>query len=323
MEQFIYKSDQSKGNSLSYIHNTQQWVESVSKDRRLFWCRGPNQSLWDFLQLGIETTVKNYFLESSGKLGVAHSLAQERITAPFTLPPIFSIGVSGRPLFGTGMSRLTAEVMCGTPVNDLVMLCLVADPERAKQSFDLVKEIKTTDEFEELFNLSGIDYTITWEPNDDAGYRFINSIVSYSLYDRNSELSKHFIGLNDERLRFLKRFCTNHTDQKIVVNVYCNELHEKFFTKTDDLLDVRFFHQAPDEWCFSYGRLMGEFRREASPGDSKLHVWAFDVQEPVNLYILLMWASSQYYAYYTKNRKLVVFDNSGVSSIKEIPNLIK
>jgi len=323
MEKFIYRSDQTEGNSLSYLNDSEQWVECVTKDRQLFWCQGPKTRLWDIFQSNVQTIVKDHFLESSGKLGVAHSLAHERIAAPFTLPPIFSIDASGKPLLGTGMSRLTAEIMCGTPVKDLVMLCLVSGLELAKLLFDSVKEIKTTAEFEELFDLSGVDYTITWEPNADVGCRFINSIVSHSIYHRNSELSKYFIGVNDERLRFLKRFSANHPEQKILVNVYCNEAHKDFFTKTDNLLDVRFFYQPPHEWCFSYGRLMGEFRYDTTNKEPKLHVWAFDVQEPVNLYMLLMWASAQYYAYYTKNRKLVVFDNSNVTSIKEIPNLIK
>lgn len=320
MGKFVYSSDQKQGNNLIHYEDDQQWVEKVTQSGQLFWCQGPVQSMWEHLCIMAKNNVKNHFSETSGKLGVAIAVAQERVSTPFTLPPIFSITENGG-ILGTGVSRLTAELMCGTPREEIVMLCFVQNPDRAKLSFDTVEEINSTDDFEERFKLNRVDYQIVWEPHQEAGCYFVNTIVSHSVYDVYQETGKYFLGINGERLDFLRRFIRE--TEKIHVNIFCCQDQVKFFSYSKEIFNVDFFHQPAEEWGFSYGRLMGEFRHNLDDREPKLNIWAFDITETVDLQILLMWASRQHYAYYTKNRKLVVFDPSNVSSIKEIPNLIK
>jgi hypothetical protein len=323
VSRFEYHADQVTGDVFLYVDYNQQWVEKISQTVPLFWCKHPQPDLWDQLYSAVVNNIVDNFSASSGKLGVVQQLAEERLTAPFTLPPMFSLTENGTVTYGTGISRLAAEVMCATPIENLHMIIACADIQRVHSNFHEVKKITTTDEFEEIYNLKNIDYSIIWEIHELAKVRFINSIVRHSIYEIYQETDKYFIGANSQRLQFLDSFTKNRDTGQIEVNVYCVKDQEKFFTHSDSVFRVNFFHQRPDEWTFSYGRLMGEFRHSTQGKSVVLNIWAFDIQQPVNLYILLMWASLTRTSYYTKNRKLTVFNPTNIASIKEIPDLVK
>lgn len=323
MGRFEYHADQVDGNVFMYLDYEQSWVEHINESTQLFWCKHPSSDLWEKLYSYATGIVKENFLEPTGKLGITQQLAEERMVGPFTLPPIFSLTEDGNVVYGTGVSRITAEIMCATPVENLSMIIACKDANRVKSNFQECKKITTTREFEEIYNLQNIDYTISWEADELAQVRFINSIVKHSIYEAYQETDKYFIGMSNQRSQYLDIFSRTNEEHKIEVNVYCVRDQEKFFTHTDSVFKVNFIHQPPEEWTFSYGQLMGAFRPSTKGKDPALNVWAFDINEPVNLYILLMWAHSDRTSFYTKNRKLTVFNPTNVTSIKEIPDLVK
>lgn len=323
MGRFEYHADQVDGNVLMFLDQEQSWVEKIKESTKLFWCCHPQPDLWEKLHASATNIVVENFLEPTGKLGIAQQLAEERITGPFTLPPMLSLTDEGYVIYGTGMSRITAEIMCATPLEEISMIIACENETRVKSNFLQYKEITTTKEFEQIYNLQEVDYSIVWQADNEAKVRFINSIVKHSIYEAYQETDKYFVGMSNQRSQYLDIFSRNSEHNKIEVNVYCVRDQEKFFTHSDSKLQVNFLHQPSAEWTFSYGRLMGAFRPSAKGQESVLNVWAFDINQPVNLYMLLMWASSMRPSYYTKNRKLTVFNPTNVTSIKEIPDLVK
>lgn len=323
MSRFEYSTDQVNGNMLMFLDQEQSWVEKINESTELFRCQCPRPKMWEKFRLGSASIVRQNFLELDGKLGIVQQLADERIFAPFALPPMLSMDSSGLILYGTGMSRLTAEFMCGTPVEQISMIVACDDANRLRANFEQVLKLNTTKEFEDIYKLEGVDYSIVWEPNNAAVVRFVNSILRHSVYESFQETDKYFTGINNSRLQYLDIFSRNNKNKKIEINVYCTKDQEKFFTQTDSVFDITFLHQPPEEWSFSYGRLMGAFRSTKQGRDPMLNIWAFDINQPVDLYFLLMWINSDRPSFYTKNRKLTVFNPTNVTVIKEIPDLIK
>lgn len=320
---YKYHADQVDGNVLMHIDHDQGWVEKINESTQLCWCLGPRPKIWQNLRDAAMQNLQEHYQTFNGKLGVVQKLADERMSAPFVLPPMLSVTADAEVIYGTGMSRLTAELMCGTPTEQISMIVACDDVNRMRPYFEQVRKLTSTAEFEQAYNLDQVDYSIVWEPNEQVQIRFINSIVKHSVYESFQETDKYFTGANNLRLQYLDIFARNNPRKKIPITVYCVEEQQKFFTPTDSVFEVNFLNQPPSEWVFSYGRLMGAFRPSTQGAEPTLNVWAFDINQPVDLYLLLMWASAERSSYYTRNRKLTVFNPTNVTVIKEIPDLIK
>jgi hypothetical protein len=78
----------------------------------------------------------------------------------------------------------------------------------------------------------------------------------------------------------------------------------------------------PEEWQFSFGIILDSFR-DASESPVKLHLYLFDIIEPVELFLLLAWPTKDYGTFISQNHKSVLLDTHNKSSFEIIGNWVK
>ena len=246
------------------------WVELIQKYGRVYYCKHPTESLYKHLmQCGagrldvllaadkfdegqLPDAVKYYERD----LGLAVQLASERLNGPFIMPPMGYIK-DNEFFVGTGTSRITAELMCATPAQEILFVVYIAASaqENLSNFFHIHHEISSTNEYESLFGLGGIDYSIRMEIDEYDQPGFVNSILSHSLYDysTNNEASAfENIGRN---LIYKTKGVSNQEGQ-IIVEVRCTEKAVEFIPKSNQRYKVEIVIQKDEEWHWSFGRFL-------------------------------------------------------------------
>jgi hypothetical protein len=294
------------------------WIEALPPENEVYFCQRPTLEFWKILTRSIDTALKNNFLKDPGdELGIVIKLMEDRAAGPFVMPKFFnpySDGVSA------GWSRLTAEVFCGIERQDINGMVITNNPTLLVKKFEEFQKISTTAEFESRVFPTKPNYSIIWEQHSNNTVHVLRTLTDDSLYNA-SFVTQTFKHHNDNRLTFLKRYIH---DQKIHIKICCTEQTAKLIEYDSKLFEVVFDFQDPKEWEFSYGVLLGKYRYlgEQKP-DPSLNLWVYSILQPFSLTKLLMWTTIEHGAYYTKNRKIILFDPDLNTTIKEIPDIVK
>jgi hypothetical protein len=317
-----YITDQEKGNSLAVTDTDPGWVEFLQKTGKLYHCVGPKPRLYQYLQQKAKKNIVEQAVTGGAeKIGMIKSLANERLIQPFILPPMLTTDSTGNIEMSTGRSRLMAEIMCGTASEDLSFVLYTSTPAFEKE-FDSVTEITSTKHFNQLYDLDTIDYKISMVYDEKNQIKFTGSVLRHGIYDFAPDDNKWFVSVGNKSQWFFDKFRDTET-KKIQIKVRCTEDVAKFIPESNEHFTFEIFYEPASEWQFSYGRLLGAYRPEKKTFKHVLHLWVYDITEPLSLESLVLWCDADYAAYYTKNRKIAMFETTHQTSIKEIGDFVK
>lgn len=300
---------------LKTLQNGTGWIEKLLPEYQVLHCSVPTVEFWHTITRDVDLHIGTNLLLTNGKLGLVKTLIQERLSGTFVLPKIF--GNSG---IQVGMSRITAEILCGIGRKDISGLVVTQDPAVVNSMFEQCENIASTDAFEQQFALSGIDYDMIWGKDDLRQVRFYNTVLQHSVYAQCKETDHYFRVKDENRLKFLSRYFD--ADQKICLTICCEQSIKNLIEFDPSRYNVAFEFKTK-EWQYSYGMLLSMFKVQNRPPALALNLWVFNIQQPLNLDHLMAWTDSEHGVYYTKNRKVVVFDPTMPPDIEELANFVK
>lgn len=294
------------------------WVEKLTPRYQILHCAIPTIEFWQKIIRGVDRHIASNLLQANGKLGLVNTLIQERLSGPFVLPKIFSddnLGIS------TGLSRMTAEMLCGIDRTDISGLVVTRNRATASYMFEQCQEIDSTDAFEQQFALADIDYDLVWSEDSLDHVTFHNTILQHSVYAQLNETDHYFRVRDENRCKFLSKYLD--AEQKICLHVCCEEQTRNFIEFDPTRYSVTFEYKETRDWQFSYGMLLGMFKAQEPMPAPSLNLWVYNIQEPLKLDYALAWTDGEQGAYYTKNRKVALFDPTMVTRIEELANFVK
>lgn len=296
------------------------WIEALPSQSEVYYCHTPTAQFWHQLNSATDDALKNNFLEESGKLGVVIKLMQDRAVGPFVLPKVFNTYSDG---ISAGWSRLAAEMICGVERSAIDGITITDNTATLVKKFEHFEKLTSTKQFEQQIfqHRPKPTYAITWDQDSNNIVRVSSTLLlDDQLFNEPCQIDtfKHF---NDSRLDFLRRYQHN---QKIQIKVCCTESTAELIQYDEKVFDVVFEFQDASTWEFSYGVLLGKYRYlgERKP-ESSLNLWVFNIEQPLALTKLLMWTTVEHGAYYTKNRKVALYDPDLNTTVKEIPDIVK
>ena len=333
-----YKSSYEEGSTLQQSWFGIGWVEQIQKTGSVYYCKHPTESCYKKIKENCELRI-NSLLDVALKesedvlpedlehyerdIGLIIYLAAERLKAPFILPPICQIKDNNLEL-QTGTSRLSAELMCGVPVEEIHSIVYVPNThkENLNNFFHTNQKISSTKEFDSLFKLEDLDYKIRMHVGEDNQPIFLNTIVSHTMYDYRSESdASHFVNIGK---RFIGTLLTGASKEKIpTVVIKCTEKNVHLMPKSNSRFNVIIDTQPEDEWHWSFGRLLAKTNdKDLVENVRKTYILIYDISEPLDLNLALMWFGQET-VYYTKDKKLAGLIPGRSGSILEVGNFVK
>ena len=323
-----YVVDSIEGNSLSTTITGPDhgWVEYCNQRGQLFYADAVSTDLYKkYHQQAIDIITKHAIEENKKNLGFINHLSNILINDEFVLP-MFGTVPSGEsePNITAGISRMIASMMNGRTARELNTVIFAPKGQTVPQ-LENVKPLTSTANFEKIYNLADIDYEISMSDSpagDMSKFQFDRSVLKYSIYDKKDQALPHTqAGAN------VLNFWGKHLKRnKIHLNVRCTPEVEKLIQPS------KFFtwdvvHEKTEEWQWSYGKILGAYRKTENPlgfDESQIHLWLYDVTEPVYLELLFPWMTGQYTCCHTKNKKALFFDTSSdVTSMQLVGDWVK
>jgi hypothetical protein len=322
-----YTADSVEGNSLSttVIGENNGWVEYCNQRGQLVYADAVTEDFYKKChQQAIATIVKHALVSDKKQLGFMHHLATVLLNDEFILPMFGVVHSDNQLEITTGLTRIIASMMNGRTATQFKTVAYTPDGQLPDQLKN-IKPLTSTSNFEKIYNLKDIDYEIGMSDNvkgDMSEFQFDRSVLKYSIYDKKDQALPHTqIGAN------VTQFWNKHVRRdKILVNVRCTPEVEKLI-QPSEIFNYNIVHEKADEWQWSYGKILGSYRKDESPlntDESRIHLWLYDVTDPVYLELLLPWVTGQYTCCHTKNKKALFFDTTGdVTSMQVIGDWVK
>lgn len=326
--QIKYTADSIEGNSLSTsITNPEHgWVEYCNQHGQLFFADAVSEEFYQKCHEQVIDRIADYILTQDKKrLGFINHLSTVLLDDDFVLPMFGVVPLGENKLeITTGFSRLIASIMNSRKAHELKTISFAPKSHEITQLKN-AKPLTSTDMFEKIYNLADVDYEIAMldsPSNDMTKFRFDRSVLKYSIYDKKDQALPH-LQTGSSILLFWDRHTKNN---KIKLNVRCTPEVEKLI-QPSKFFTYNVVHEKENEWQWSYGKILSSYRKTEEPlgyNDSRLHLWLYDVTEPVYLELLFPWISGQYSCCHTKNKKSLFFDNSvNCTSIQIIGDWVK
>lgn len=322
-----YTTDSVEGKSLSttITGDASGWVEYCNQREQLFFGDVVSQDFYKKCHANAIDSISKYIDEDNRKnLGFVHHLSNVLINDEFIMPMFGVIeSESDHPRITAGVSRLIASMMNGRTERELKTV-VIAPKGPAPKHLENAKPLTSTANFEKIYNLADIDYEISMS-NSAAGdtnkFQIDRSVLKHSIYDKKDQALPHtLIGTN------ISSFWAKHRQKqyKIHLNIRCTPEAEKLI-QPSKLFTWDVVHEKADEWQWSYGKILGAYRKTEDPyGATQINLWLYDVTEPVHLELLLPWITGQYTCCHTKNKKALFFDTStDVTSMQVIGDWVK
>jgi len=317
MKHFTYKTDKKTGIKIHYQPSPNQgWVE-ILKDHLINVYHYPSMPMPIFAKclpkvLGDWHTTDNqdvvaYLEKVEINIGLKHTLAQVCLNEKKFIMPLYA----SQDTITCGTNRFFAFLANGIEAKDIPIVLL----SKNTPQYDGWEKITSTQHFVELFNLSDLDHEIGIYMDRDIP-EVGHSLIRHSIYEAPSTLKKSVPAISS----FWKKF-QSETGKQICVTISCTE-HTKSLIKPCAWFDVSYVIKQPEEWQFSFGIILGSFK-DASESPKTLHLYLFDIIEPVELIWLFVWATNDYGTFISKNHKSVLLDIHNKSSFEIIGNWVK
>ena len=309
-----YIVDSIEGNSLStsITGPDQGWVEYCNQRGQLVYADAVSEEFYKKChQQVIGLISKIAAADDKKNLGFVNHLSNVLINDEFIFPMFGALAAgSTEPEITVGLTRMIASIMNGHTARELKTVMFVPKGQTVTQ-LENVKPLTSTANFEKIYNLADIDYEISMSDcvaGDMSKFKFDRSVLKYSIYDKKDQALPHTqIGSN------VSSFWARHVkNNKVSVNIRCAPDVEKLI-QPSTIFNWNVVHEKADEWQWSYGRILGAYRKTETPmayDESHLNLWLYDVTEPVYLDLLLCWMTGQYTCCHTKNKKALFFDTS-------------
>ena len=323
-----YLKDSIEGDSLSTIINDPEhgWVEYCNQHGQLFYADAVSEDFYKKCQQqSIDNILKTALAQDKKNIGFVNHLSNILINDEFILPMFGVIPVGGTEIkITTGLTRLTASMMNGRTARELKTIIFVPNGQTVTQ-LENAKPLTSTANFEKIYNLEDIDYEISMSDvvaGDMSKFKFDRSVLKYSIYDKKDQALPHTL-LGSNILSFWGR---HFRENQIPINIRCTPEVEKLI-QPSKIFNYTIVHETAEEWQWSYGKILGAYRKSEaliSYEHSQLHLWFYDVTEPVYLDLLFLWMTGQYTCCHTKNKKALLFDTSAdVTSMQVVGDWVK
>ena len=320
--------DSIEGDSLSTTVTGpgQGWVEYCNQRGQLFYADAVSEDFYKKCQqMALENILDLAVPQDKKNMGFVNHLSNILINDEFVLPMFGAMPVGGTEIkITTGLSRLTASMMNGRTAQELKIIVFVPKGQ-AVPDLENAKPLTSTANFEKIYNLEDIDYEISMSDavaGDMSKFKFDRSVLKYSIYDKKDQALPHTL-LGSNILSFWER---HFRETQIAINIRCTPEVEKLI-QPSKIFKWNLVHETAEEWQWSYGKILGAYRKEEtliSYEQSQLHLWLYDVTEPVYLDLLFLWITGQYTCCHTKNKKALFFDTSAdVTSMQVIGDWCK
>jgi hypothetical protein len=323
-----YVVDSIEGNSLSTTITGPDhgWVEYCNQRGQLFYADAVSTDLYKkYHQQAIDVITQHAMEENKKNLGFINHLSNILINDEFVLP-MFGVvpGGDSEPVITAGITRMIANMMNGRTARELKTVAFAPKGQTVPQ-LENVKPLTSTANFEKIYNLADIDYEISMSDSpagDMSKFQFDRSVLKYSIYDKKDQALPHTqAGAN------VLNFWGKHLKRdKIRLNIRCTPEVEKLL-QPSKFFTWNVVHEKAEEWQWSYGKILGAYRKTETPlgyDESQIHLWLYDVTEPVYLELLFPWMTGQYTCCHTKNKKALFFDTSSdVTSMQLVGDWVK
>ena len=323
-----YVVDSIEGNSLSTIYNGPEngWVEYCNQRGQLSYAFAVTEDFYKKSHQQAIATIANHASETNKKqLGFMHHLSTVLFNNEFIMPVFGIVRANSDQLdITTGLTRIIANMMNGYTAEQLKIVVYTAN-DRPVPQLKNAKPLTSTANFEKIYNLKDIDYEISMSDKssgDMSKFQFDRSVLRHSIYDKKDQALPHTqLGAN------IMTFWGKHIrNNKILINIRCTPDVEKLI-QPSVIFDYNVIHEKAEEWQWSYGRILGAYRKTETPmayDQSHLNLWLYDATEPVHLELLFPWMTGQYTCCHTKNKKALFFDTSDdVTSMQVIGDWVK
>ena len=331
-----YTADSVQGNSLSstVTGRNSGWVEYCNQRGQLFYADAISEDFYKKChQQAIDNIVTHLTQESAKNLGFIHHLSSILINDDFVFPMFGVVPSHSDQLeITTGLARLTASMMNGCTAQQLKTVVFVPHGQSDKiLQLKNAVPLSSTDQFEKIYNLTDIDYEISMSDSlsgDMSEFRFDRSVLKHSIYDKQDQTLPH-TRIGSDILNFWggNHFGKSLKNEKILINIRCTPEVEKLI-QPSKIFNWNVLHEKAHEWEWSYGKILGAYRKtEAVPAGydiPQIHLWLYNVTEPVHLVLLFPWMSGKYTCCYSKNKKALFFDTSNdITSMQIIGDWVK
>jgi hypothetical protein len=317
MQHFTYRTDKKRGIEIIYRPLPDQgWVE-ILLDNLVYVYYYPSMPMPIFatnktaingsMQNTANQNVVEYLETDEMNIELKHTLAQVCLKEKRFIMPLFV----SKDRITCGLTRFFACLVNGVEAKDIPTILL----SKSTPQYDGWKKIASTQDFTKLFNLGDIDHQIGIYMDRDIP-EVGHSLILHSIYDTPATFNKSRQAISS----FWKKF-TSETSNRICVTICCTE-HTKSLIKPSPWFDVSYIIKQPEQWQFSFGIILGSFR-DASESAGKLHLYLFDIIEPVELSLLLAWPTNDYGTFISQNHKSVLLDAHVKTSFEIIGNWVK
>jgi hypothetical protein len=243
-------------------------------------------------------------------LGLLKELCLERGKGKFTMPLFANKSPGGKWYLSCGISRALANQICHTPINEYSIVYISRDAQLDESFIEIVD----FEQFESMFDIAGLDYTIGMSRLTDTDYSVISSIIRYSLYDF-TEITNKF-GFTGERCYdFWKQFLDKK--QQIPITITCTKEAQNLII-VNPIFDVTWDEQKNCQFSFKW--MLEKYQNE---GDTTLYCMIDSITEPFKLHHLIPFMHRDYTGYHTNDKKLALVSPHTRSGFQIIPNIVK
>jgi len=112
-------------------------------------------------------------------------------------------------------------------------------------------------------------------------------------------------------------------EQRIAVEIHCTDDVAQFIPASDETFDVTVVYEPIESWQFSYSKFAGAYQLDKHNSQKRIKIWVFDITESLQLETLMSHTSPIYSSFITENQKIVMFENSRITSTHQIENFVK
>jgi hypothetical protein len=317
-----FQTDLVHGRTLVTKTFNQGWVEFFKKTGRVWVASSPTKETRAKWRQHSINAIGNQLQDKptvEGLIGLISHLALIRSKESFKMPLFGIVDQLGCTQVTAGNTRIIAATI--NNVSDQTEMIIYSTGDETPGGFDVITELTSTQEFEDRYQLTDIDYRITTTVDDSGHYCITSSTLRHTIYDR-ANIEQIHANATVDCLMFWNRAFDDIG--RIKLEIQCTESDAKKIQPSANF-DVTYIYHKPEDWVWSYGKILGAHRRESYDDrpEMKLSLWLFDITEPVTLEFLIPWADKEYSTFYSENQKSVLIDTSHVTSMEIIGNWVK
>lgn len=305
------------GKELHIVYHDRGWVEYLLEHVDLYWIPGMSRAMADHLKFAcLEHIQTQWRQQDENALGLIQNLIFLRDQQSFDLP-LFVWQGPDETLTTCGKTRLFAEFFCRNDFSQMGFFL------QTKKNFfpdfaDNAVRINSTSQAESLAKIGHLDHRIAIEYQNQIPV-VVSTVLRNSQYD-NATDGQGFRKIGSEIIKFWKRFTQ---DQKINITIHCSIGQQQLVNYNQNIWNISWIENNIPVYQFS--EVMSHFYQ---PSDNQLHLILNPTDQCLMLDWLLFVVDLDHVWYYTKNKRLHLYETSqGPQSarwpIVAIPNLVQ